>query len=198
MATRHLSFSTEFPAYHPKKGEPTFFIEKIWSGLLAIHPEWYAQFLPGFSYKEKTTAFQTFRRFEPKFHTIREGHRFKVGDEIIPFTWSGKPYRSKWVKPFGDGDLAIPIERVWDIDKVGDMFIFNGHVINQSLTIVDMSVNDGLATKDFIDWFGPAGKNKRWQGQIICWNANIRYLDSDPLPKQIPPLNPKRTITRLP
>ena len=28
-----ITYSRFFPTYHPRKGEPTFFVEKIWKGL---------------------------------------------------------------------------------------------------------------------------------------------------------------------
>src|SRR5688572_10779002 len=117
MADRHLSFSTTFPSYHPKAGQPTDFIEKIWSSLLHIDAFYYGAFVPGYTEDDINKfkdSFERLRKFEPKHHTIRAGRRFKVGDGIIPFTWSDKPYRSKWIKPFYNGDLVIPVERVWD------------------------------------------------------------------------------------
>jgi hypothetical protein len=29
-----ILFSRFFPAYHPKKGQPTYFVEKIWAHLI--------------------------------------------------------------------------------------------------------------------------------------------------------------------
>jgi hypothetical protein len=30
-----ITFSRFFPAYHPRKGEPTYFVEKIWAHLIS-------------------------------------------------------------------------------------------------------------------------------------------------------------------
>lgn len=192
MAQRYLCISTHFPAYHPKAGQPTHFIEKIWSSLLRINEHWYSQFLPGYG-----AAWQLYQKTAPKFHTIRVGDKWKVGDVIVPWSWEGKPYKSKWVRFTPEDELGIPVERLWNISKAGDLFVFDGHVINKSLTLTDIASNDGLEEKDFIDWFAPAGKNEVWEGQIICWNANVRYLPTDPLPQKFPPPNPDRKIIRM-
>lgn len=196
---RYLSFSTTFPSYHPKVGQPTHFIEKIWSGLLQIDPQWYGQFLPGFDEDDDRNfnlSYSRMRSFEPKYHTIRAGHRFKVGDGIIPFTWSGKPYRSKWIKPFHNGDLVIPVERVWDfrVELLGKcpMFYLEDQFINLPMEPT-ISKNDGFKTIiDFVDWF-----NEPISGQIITWNPELRYLETDPIPKPLPPINPNRKIFKL-
>lgn len=200
---RHLSFSTTFPSYHPKVGQSTYFIEKIWSGLLQIDPQWYGQFLPGFDEeddREFKLSYSKMRSFEPKYHTIRIGHRFNVGDGIIPFVWSGLPYRSKWIKPFYNGELVIPVKRVWDfkvkISYVGSkkvpFFSINGSHPNLPMELT-ISKNDGFKfITDFVDWF-----NEPFSGQIITWNPNLRYLDSDPIPKPLPPTNPNRKIIKL-
>ena len=36
-----ITFSRYFPSYHPRKGEPTFFVEKIHWGLIdLVHTKW--------------------------------------------------------------------------------------------------------------------------------------------------------------
>lgn len=30
-----ITFSRTFPAYHPRKGEPTYFVEKFWTSINA-------------------------------------------------------------------------------------------------------------------------------------------------------------------
>lgn len=199
MDTHLLSFSTVFPAYHPKNGQPTHFIEKMWSGLLHIDHFFYQQFLPGHNDEDMAQALE-FRnkvlRFTPKYHTIREGHRFKVGDSLLPWCWSGKPYRSKWVRPFDNGNLAIPIERVWNIEmrfeQTSPVAIIEGNILRWDEFKV-LATNDGLSPGEMMAWF-----NKTMHGQIVCWSPDIRYLDSDPKPKEMPAPNPNRTITRLP
>lgn len=206
---RYLSFSTTFPSYHPKAGQKTDFIEKIWSGLLQIDSQWYAQFLPGAREEDDRQfklSYSKMRSFEPKYHTIRSGHRWKVGDGIIPFIWSGKPYRSKWTKPFYNGDLIIPIERVWDfkIDENGICSLGGKYLLDSDDGAPNdveklIAKNDGLTDIDFFHWLVyPVYKSaKPFSGQIICWNKEIRYLETDPISKPLPPINPNRKIIRM-
>lgn len=203
---KHLQFSTIFPAYHPKAGQSTEFIEKIWSGLLQIDSNWYSQFLPGFDKeddREFKLAYSGFRKFRPKYHTIREGHKFKVGDGIIPWHWAGKPYKSKWVKPFYNGDLVIPVENVWnfEVKMIGmskvPMFFIEG-IFEGIVGEVTLAENDGFKNiGDFVNWF-----SKPMKGQIICWSKEIRYLESDPHFIQLAPTapnpNPNRKIIKMP
>ena len=205
---RYLTFSTQFPAYHPRKGEPTYFIEKIWSGLLRMDAFWYGQFLtdPQDSAKH-SESFSRLRKYDPKYHTIRAGHRFNVGDSIIPWHWSGKPYASKWVKPFHNGDLAIPVTNVWDfqidengICSLGGKYVFDNDDGSPSEAEVLIAKNDGLTDIDFFHWLiYPVYKSgKPFDGQIICWCPKVRYLDTDPIVnKEIPPPNPNRKIIRM-
>lgn len=93
-----MMFATVYPHYHPKKGQPTNFIQKIWANphVIPINAD-----LLGFP--EDRNAFLA------KGHTIRAGNRWKVGDYFKPLVWSGKPYRSKTIQ------IASPImvEKTW-------------------------------------------------------------------------------------
>lgn len=182
-----ITFSRVFPSYHPRKGEPTYFVEKIYKSLD----------LPRFDsngvrvLKHDVFNFADYGRCEPKHHTIRAGHRFKVGDWFRPVVWgndinpkSGRsgPYHSKQITFAPD----IQIKKVWDFK----MYIINekenGHGIyiaieNKMQNIsTQIHTNDGLSFKDFCDWFCPPGKKfitglPIFYGQIICWNENINY-----------------------
>lgn len=156
-----MMFARTFPHYHPKKGQPTWFVEKICAGLadkgiLAGDPFW----------KGLDCDFYKYYNGVPKWHTIRAGSRWKVGDYFKPLIWSGKPYRSKTIQ------IASPImvEKEWKIlmTAVGHVYV-NGRIFEQ---LEILAKNDGLTGDDLNDWF-PA--NKHFEGQIICWNKNIEY-----------------------
>lgn len=157
---RVITFSTKFPSYHPRKGEPTFFVEKIYkstgiinsAGIFSVNNEVYGS-------------------CEPKHHTIRAGNRWKVGDYFSPRVWSGKPYASKQI------EFAPPIQikKIWDIiierdiESRGD---FNIIMFGISYSgIKDIAINDGLSVADFMSWFNKSV----FKGQIICWNDQVNY-----------------------
>ena len=164
--SRVIIFSRMFPSYHPKKGEPTFFVEKIYKSLYLMKA------VP----KEIVEAFN----FEimnddavaPKHHTIRAGNRWKVGDNFSPRVWSGKPYQSKQVTIASD----IEIKKIWTFEiSVSGYYSLNENY-KPYLTakqIIEIAKNDGLDINDFFAWFE---KTKRpFLGQVICWNENINY-----------------------
>lgn len=187
---RVITFSRYFPKGHPKAGEPTFFVEKIWKGLKTgnhrdgeysiwtKHPRlmkagyWQLPHLWRDQMCDKT--------FKPKYHTIRAGNRWKVGDMFSPRVWSGKPYRSKQI------EFAPPIEikKIWniriEIDEPFHVFIFElTEKKNEFLMLPtsDVAKNDGLTYDDFKQWFKPHCKKREdfFLGQIICWNEKIDY-----------------------
>ncbi len=158
--SRVLTFSTVFPSYHPRKGEPTDFVKKI---LIAL--------------KGKEICSQNFGfdadLYEPKYHTIRAGNRWKVGDKFSPRVWSGKPYKSKQIVIAPD----IDIKKIWDIEIIEGEYYIDGkyhsgeHEHNhEKLELI--AKNDGLSKHDLIDWLQ---FNKPFRGQIICWGQNITY-----------------------
>lgn len=165
--SRVITFSRVFPSYHPRKGEPTYFVEQIIKGLpYSLHDD------SAWGNIELCTklvlAIDKWKDLGRKYHTIRAGHRFKVGDKFSPRVWSGKPYASKQIQfapdievrkvySFSIGLAAIYIDQQRWIDKV-----FIGKVAG----------NDGLELQDFLDWFQYP---KPFDGQVICWNENINY-----------------------
>jgi hypothetical protein len=181
--SRVLTFSRTFPSYHPKKGQPTYFVEKlnkslpIWKyGIIftdLIHND-----IPFFDIEYYKTC-------EKKYHTIRAGHRWKVGDKFSPRVWSGKPYQSKQIIIAPD----LEVKKVWDFEIKnefqGDGF-YNFFYLNGTFKhwgeIEEISKNDGLELADFVHLFKAndgyfSGKEYTcsFDGQIICWDENINY-----------------------
>lgn len=179
-----ITFSRKFPAYHPKKGQHTCFVEKIWNEIggdplnedtfNVIHSlnggnvENIQQFFDGLYVDE--TMF--------KHHTIRAGKRWNIHDKFSPRVWSGKPYNSKQIIIAPD----ITIVNVWDIEltnrnKAYDVTI-DGTLYDESNggneIIMQLAWNDGLTTSDFLAWF-PLKNGESFEGQIICWNKKIQY-----------------------
>jgi hypothetical protein len=174
---RVITFSRYFPFYHPKAGEPTYFVEKIWNGLpiqvsykmiCDLNPDKPIDLLWSFwrsidySYENDSMTH--------KHHTIRAGHRWKAGDWFSPRVWSGKPYNSKMITIAPD----IQIKKVWPLEinypEPGFvMFSING----MCMPIVEIAKNDGLTDDDLINWFMNAKEGEPYQ--IICWNESINY-----------------------
>jgi len=162
-----ITFSRVYPAYHPRKGQQTDFVGKIWEGIYLQYPEWlgdhYEELKPLYSYIGLHGI------LPPKHHIIRAGHRWKVGDKFSPRVWSGKPYQSKQIIIAPD----IEVKKVWDFEVYFEKTLQQKQVLklkSGKANIPEIATNDGLNLIDFLHWF-----NKPFTGQIICWNENINY-----------------------
>jgi hypothetical protein len=161
-----LTFSRVFPSYHPRKGEPTYFVEKITRSL-------HEQGLKPWDILNKIFSNEMYYICEAKHHTIRAGHRWKVGDKFSPRVWSGKPYQSKQIIIAPD----IEVKKVWDFESKGGWIYLkskdgNWAGVGQN-KFTEIAKNDGLSYDDFKKWI----KYPKDTGnmQIICWNENIEY-----------------------
>lgn len=168
-----LTFSRYYPKGHPKAGQFTFFVEKIFAGLApSIIPD--PLIIPGFIWAQ----FQDCRL--PKHHTIRAGARFKAGDMASLRIWSDKPYRSKQLE-----FAQVEVKKVWSIEIwLSDQITIGlpeiAGVQLRMLPLCVVAENDGLECSDFEAWFRlhPKKKGKVFAGQIICWNDKIEYTPS--------------------
>lgn len=160
---RNLMFSRYFPKTHPRAGEPTHFVEKIWS-IPQIQPM-----------NENLICPHNAEYYFPKFHTIRAGERWKAGDYFTPRIWSKTPYRSPTIQ-FAE---HIRVEKTWSIEKYKSSFLFKDELIPWKI-LQYMAKNDGLSFEDFLSWFEDAGKKELWRGQIICWSGLVNYFPETP------------------
>lgn len=151
-----ITFSKYFPSNHPKAGEPTYFVEKIYNSLYGKNN--LMDYPTGLEIDETI--------MDIKKHTIRSGHRWKAGDKFSPRVWSGKPYHSKQIIIGPD----IEIEKVWDFSIQKGCFVMPE--ASSSTTIELIAKNDGLNLQDFKDWFQYP---KDFDGQIICWDETLNY-----------------------
>ena len=158
-----ITFSRVFPKYHPKAGQPTYFVEKLWESI-GLPDKEYCFNLPD--------EYQNFMRADSsevwaKHHTIRNGNRWKVGDKFSPRVWADKPYYSKQIIIAPD----IEIKKVWEIE-----LIIRGHFkeliflndLQRNVPLEEVAKNDGLLVNDLLNWF-----NKPFKGQIICWSDYV-------------------------
>lgn len=160
-----ITFSRYFPAYHPNKGQPTYFVEKIFNGLVRLKMPIQST---GLNYDCELSN-------DEKYHTIRSGNRWKVGEKFSPRVWSGKPYNSPMVTIAPD----IEIKKIWTFEirhykKQCLVLIDDITIENHPTFLQTIARNDGLSFVDFLQWFQYP---KEFKGQIICWNEKINYLN---------------------
>lgn len=168
-----ITFSRTFPAYHPKAGQPTYFVEKVVKSL-------HQQGIRPWDIDSKIFDEQMYYIVEPKHHTIRAGNRWKVGDKLSPRVWSGKPYNSKQIiiapdieiKKIWDFEYKIlPRQSIWLVNNV-EISVCDSYMQQwvNSEAIKTIALNDGLSLTDLCGWFP-----KPFKGQIICWSDNVNY-----------------------
>lgn len=136
-----IPVSVKFPASHPRKGEMTYFIDKI---------------------LKRSSEFYTFLGWQ-KIHTIRANYelwaylfeKINRGEAVLElYYWDGKPYNSK----------AITICQLGKDDGIGIQYLdfLNGNFSDPvafdrktmvHLTRDQLAKNDGLSLEDFTAWF---------------------------------------------
>ena len=181
--SRVLTFSRTFPSYHPRKGQPTYFVEKIWKFLWDNEKSNYNPLNGYFQYYDAAFPTEYFdikeniHQHTPKGHTIRAGHRWKVGDKFSPRVWSGKPRATKQITIAPD----IEVKKVFDVNiEITGGIAFSFFIDRKNIPtdeVVRLAKNDGLEVNDFLNWFAdhPKKKESVFTGQIICWDENINY-----------------------
>lgn len=187
-----MTFSRFFPAYHPRKGEPTYFMERIWKqiktgnhrdGEYSINTNVPRQMKDGHWQLPHLWRDQMCDdEFFPKFHTIRAGNRWKVGDKISARVWTDKPYQSK------QHEFAqLEVKKTWPIEVevfktfgyaiyVGKLYVCDWEINTGNNYLPYLATNDGLTKEDFLSWFKLDNeKPMPFSGQIICWNESVEY-----------------------
>lgn len=157
---RVITFSRQFPKGHPAEGMSTNFVEKLVESFLA---------LGNIEVTDEQLNFCDMSVLRPyvweKWHTARNGKRWKVGMKFSPRVWSGKPYNSKQIIIAPD----IEVKKVYDFKVTQDSYFLNEKKLSLK-ELTKVAKNDGLDVSDFECWFP-----KTFDGQIICWNENINY-----------------------
>lgn len=155
-----ITFSRVFPKYHPKAGQPTYFVEQIYNSLFSKNN--LMDYPKGLEINDTIMGV--------KKHTIRIGNRWKVGDKFSPRVWSGKPYNSKQIILCDD----VKIEKIYNIkiEVTGNFYTpyIDGKNVCQE-TMKKVAMNDGLSLSELYKWF-----NESFEGQIICWSNAVSYV----------------------
>jgi hypothetical protein len=187
---KRLSIIKVFLATHPRKGEPTQFVEKIFSCMFNEH----TSFNPTFVFDIGNT-----KQFMPKHHTFRGYGKHKAGDVVQLFYWDGKPYRSKqvvfahvelkqvlkWNLDFGDKytPMTLEISKVGSSDPLdSDVYeIYDEDTPNVDFTeqFKHIALNDGFSNpQDLLDWLCTDKTKKAGEtigGHLLIW-GNVNYL----------------------
>jgi hypothetical protein len=180
-----MPFSRVFPSHHPRRGEPTYFVEKIWTSLnITVSYKMICDLNEGLPVEILWSFWQSIRQdyLNPKHHTIRAGNRWKGGDKFSPVVWALPGGR------FTKGNKQIiiapdiEVKNGWEVridltDQYESMYLVNDNGDQEDIDYCIVAKNDGLTDQDFYDWFDtPKNRREIFKGQIICFNENINYL----------------------
>jgi hypothetical protein len=156
-----ITVSRNFPKGHPKAGQPTYFVEKIWRSLSTGKNE----VISTSDDLNNERYYFLNRDFNPKHHTIRAGKRWKTGDMASLRVWSGKPYNSPQIIIAPDVEITVK-----DISMYNDWNTWiDGKQISQSV-FNELAQNDGLSPLDLQNWFKKnITPQKLFSGQILCF-----------------------------
>lgn len=188
-----ITVSRFYPSYHSKKGEPTYFVEKIYNSLGDLIPmrkngflfEQISELNFNLSPTIRLGFYDSINKeiTEEKHHTIRLGKRWKTGDKASIRVWgddinpkSGRKgaYHSKQIIITPDVEVTVYNVELWK--QGSDCFI--GQKVNENthtlLSFGEVARNDGLDFYDLKEWF-KLKEGVIIEAQIICWNKDLKY-----------------------
>lgn len=166
MKTYNIMLSKVFPATHSRKGEPTYFSQKVQAGQ---HPT-------------------VFPNEVPKLHTIRENYNLwrdriaqvQAGEaEICLRQWTGAPYRSKTVEimrlGWQDGVGIQKLNFGWHNGE--QIPVIEGwYMYGENGSKAELAKNDGLSLEDWQEWFKGHEKDTVYDKPLaIIHFTNFRY-----------------------
>lgn len=174
-----VTFSRNFPVTHPKAGQPTHFVEKIYKGLYIM------KCVPNELVDTYNFDIMNDDAVVPKIHTIRAGKSRKVGEKFSPRVWTGKPYASKQLeiapemewKTVLDFDIEIKKDYITVLIDRQLFYEERGVFCTQVGALTALAKNDGLGLDDFKAWFG-WGKQS-FEGQLLSW-VDLQTFNVEP------------------
>jgi len=186
IKTYVIFVSRAYPAYHPRKGQPTNFVEKINSSILlnGLKKKLNATFITEPSDLKIHTFRGNFQLWEKRVNEVLAGNavivikyhtlgRYVKGNKQIEFVKLDKDsgvgiqeaiYESNFEEPYNG--MAIKCE-----DGIFRDFPF-----------YKLAANDGLSNKDFADWF-KKGKYNLKEPMACIHFTSFRYGRSLSTPK---------------
>lgn len=147
MKTYVITLSKTFPAWHPRKGQPTEFLEKFLNG--QTKPiDWTGA--------DPSIKLHTIRANFPLW--LKRIQDVRNGKAVLSVRqWSGRPYASKQVTVATLSTLnfvgiqQLNISEFYGVDRytVWDMQGYNGYDVNPGV----LAAHDGLSLDDWLSWF---------------------------------------------
>lgn len=144
-----IPVSVNFPQTHARKGEQTYFVEKI---RLALMQSKYPNI-------QVSAESANNLKLWPKLHTCRvklqswgkKIEKIAKGEAVLElYYWTGKPYNSKTVTICQLGkDDGIGLQKI----SFKDGFIETPVINDYPQNAFSIALNDGLLWADFRDWF---------------------------------------------
>src|SRR5690625_1462107 len=167
-----LGFSTHWPDKMGElAGQPTYFIEQIWSGLKDHDLSTRAEEL---FYSDNGKKFRAITDFPPKIHTIRRGNRWRKGMKIHMVIHNRTKKRFQFAPVLEcTGVQNVEIDHWWyDEEKTAANFPtvkIDDRLLDWT-EIENLALNDGFpSVEDFFKFF-----DSDFSGQIIHW-TNLKY-----------------------
>lgn len=190
---RVITVSRFFPSYHPRKGQPTYFVEKIYNSLgdlisrrkNGFYFKQLSELNPNLMPTPKLSFYDSINKeiTEEKYHTIRAGKRWKTGDKASIRVWgddinpkSGRKgaYHSKQITIAPDVEVTVFDFEIKN-DEADEPSIYIDGKFYCQIGADDSKLianNDGLNLEDLKAWFRFP---KEFSGQLITWNKNLKY-----------------------
>lgn len=190
-----ITFSRRFQSKHPRKGQNTYFVEKILNSLKIEYrdnPD-YLRMLEDLNQTTLSAGTVTMRDIidffyslkpgvtESKVHTIRRGKTAIAGEFRSFRFWSQIVNKISGRKgPYHSPQIIFApeteIKKVWDFGMdLNGIFCINGYYTKRNMD-KKLAKNDGLTEEDMFDWLMPNYENpKEFSGQILCWDQSINY-----------------------
>lgn len=155
-----VAVSRTFQSTHPKKGQPTYFVEKIIVGQIDVENFTHIVCSPEYDSEIVLTC------NEPKLHTIRKNYPMWVkrmkkvaeGKAVIDlFYWTlpgGRynPENKKVVFATLDKDSGCGVQELEFGQIKGSLIPMFEGMANRT-NCIELAKNDGLSLEDFKDWF---------------------------------------------
>lgn len=164
-----MLFAKHYLKSHPKSGEPTGFVPRIWKAMA----------IQGYGINRNSPFLEAESRYydlhyvdiRPKWHTVRRKQRWTAGDKMSTKIWSGVPYVSKKIQICDD----VFVDRTQDVRMyVEGLEVDTGSPDAHLIAVKDllpMAENDGFDNiEDFANWLGVG-----FLGQIIFWHPELKY-----------------------
>lgn len=177
-----LSISRTFPRTHPRKGEATYFVEKILSIRGGIIPCKHCHM--DIICAPQNCVYMS-PVFHPKLHTIRANYKLwnermdevQRGEAVIElFYWSGSPYNSKRDNSKQIVFKTLDKDSQCGVQRVVFMSPSERGAHEYHPEIMKMAANDGLLLEDFKQWFKDV---ELIEPMAIVHFTDFRYTTND-------------------